>query len=314
MSLAAFLAAGACAAAAALAVRLVVPPTPRLAARVRPYTAAARSALGIPPEVTVARRGDLGSSLAVVARDLVRGLAGRLGRVIDRVGDEVLLLRLRQAGVDADLPVVGRLQAYRLRQLRQAVTWTALLAGVGLVTGQGAATVLLLAGLGLGYGVSRERARVDKAISDRRLRMQVELYTVNQLLAMSARVGGVVQALQRVVARGQGAVVDELSEVLNAHRGGRRIAAALEQAAVTTPEPHAARTYRLLSRGVEYGTDLAEALRDLSEEIRSERVEALKRTATKRRAAMLVPIIGVLAPVMLLFVAAPLPSIVFGGR
>ncbi|CAN5760523.1 MAG: type II secretion system F family protein [Actinomycetota bacterium] len=314
MSVAALLAAIASAAAAALAVRLVVPPTPRLAARVRPYTAATRSALGIAPEVVAPRRSDLGSSVAVLTGNLVSGLAGRLGRIIDRAGDEALLLRLRQAGVDADLPVTSRLQAYRLRQLRQAVTWTALFAGVGLATRQGAATVLLGAGLGLVFGVSRERTRVDKAISNRRLRMQVELYTVNQLLAMSVRVGGVVQALQRVVERGRGAVVNELGEVLNAHRGGRRIAAALEQAAVTTPEPHAARTYRLLSRGVEYGTDLAEALRDLSEEIRSERVEALKRTATKRRAAMLVPIIAVLAPVMLLFVAAPLPSIVFGGR
>jgi tight adherence protein C len=314
MSVPVLLAAVASAAAAALAVRLVVPPTPRLGARVRPYTAAARSALGIAPEVTAARPGDLDSSVTVVVGNLVRRLAGRLGRIIDRGGDEALLLRLRQAGVDADLPVAGRLQAYRLRQLRKAVTWTTLLAGIGLGTGQGAATVLLLAGLGLLYGVSRERARVDKAIEDRRLRIQVELYTINQLLAMSVRIGGVAQALQRVVARGRGAVVDELNEVLNAHRGGRRIAAALEQAAVTTPEPHAARTYRMLSRGVEYGTDLAEALRDLSEEIRDERVEALKRTATKRRAAMLLPIIGVLAPVMLLFVAAPLPSIVFGGR
>ena len=32
------------------------------------------------------------------------------------------------------------------------------------------------------------------------------------------------------------------------------------------------------------------------------------------RAAMLVPTIAVLAPVMLLFIAAPLPSIVFGSR
>lgn len=38
----------------------------------------------------------------------------------------------------------------------------------------------------------------------------------------------------------------------------------------------------------------------------------MRRAATKRRAAMLIPIIAILAPVMLLFVAAPLPSLVFG--
>jgi hypothetical protein len=135
--------------------------------------------------------------------------------------------------------------------------------------------------------------------------MRIELYTVNQLLAMHARVGGgVVQAVQRVVDRGNGAVVEELAEVLRMHRSGRRITDALEHAARTTPEPNAARTYKLLANGVEYGADLAEGLRALSEDIRDQRVEAMKRAATKRRAAMLVPIIAVLAPVMLLFIAA----------
>src|SRR5690606_19695317 len=113
---------------------------------------------------------------------------------------------------------------------------------------------------------------------------------------------------------GRGAVVEELAEVLRAHRSGRRVTEALERAARTTPEPHAARTYKLLANGVEYGADLADGLRALSDDIREQRAEAFKRAATKRRAAMLVPIIAILAPVMLLFVAAPLPSIVFGAR
>ena len=52
----------------------------------------------------------------------------------------------------------------------------------------------------------------------------------------------------------------------------------------------------------------------LSEDLRDARREEIRQTATKRRAAMLVPTIAVLAPVMLLFIAAPLPSIVFGSR
>ena len=55
-------------------------------------------------------------------------------------------------------------------------------------------------------------------------------------------------------------------------------------------------------------------LRALSEDLRDSRREEIRQTATKRRAAMLVPTIAVLAPVMLLFIAAPLPSIVFGSR
>jgi hypothetical protein len=40
----------------------------------------------------------------------------------------------------------------------------------------------------------------------------------------------------------------------------------------------------------------------------------MRRSATRRRAAMLVPIIGILAPVMLLFVGAPLPQVIFGWQ
>src|SRR6266542_1139014 len=64
----------------------------------------------------------------------------------------------------------------------------------------------------------------DWGIQQRREIMRVELYTINHLLAMNIRVGGgVIQAVQRIVERGRGAVVDELAEVLRAHRSGVRI-------------------------------------------------------------------------------------------
>jgi tight adherence protein C len=52
----------------------------------------------------------------------------------------------------------------------------------------------------------------------------------------------------------------------------------------------------------------------LSDDLRDARREELRQAAVKRRAAMLLPTIGILAPIMLLFIAAPLPSIVFGMR
>jgi pilus assembly protein TadC len=136
---------------------------------------------------------------------------------------------------------------------------------------------------------------------------------VTQLLAMHLRTGaGPVQATQRIVDRGRGAVVEELEAVLASVRNGMSEAEAFRRAAEVTPEPGAARTYRLFAAGAERGVDLAGGLRALSEDLRDARRDELRRTATKRRAAMLVPTIAVLAPIMLLFVAAPLPSIVFG--
>jgi pilus assembly protein TadC len=164
------------------------------------------------------------------------------------------------------------------------------------------------------FGLAWPRGRLDRLIARRREEMRVELYTVNHLLAMHVRVGGgVIQALQRVVERGSGAVVTELAEVLRAHRSGVRISAALTRAALQSAEPHAARTYRLLAASAEHGADLARGLMDLSRDLHSQRREDLRRLATRQRAATIIPIVVILAPVLLLFVAAPLPSIVFGG-
>jgi tight adherence protein C len=168
---------------------------------------------------------------------------------------------------------------------------------------------------GVVFGGSRLRGRLQRDVEDRRERLRLELYTVNQLLAMHVRTGaGPVQATQRVVDRGAGAVVDELQAVLLAMRNGVAEPTAFRRAAELTPEPSAARTYKLFAAGAERGVDLADGLRALSEDLRDARREEIRQSATKRRAAMLVPTIAVLAPVMLLFIAAPLPSIVFGGR
>src|SRR4029079_12290472 len=135
------------------------------------------------------------------------------------------------------------------------------------------------------------------------------------LLAMHVRTGaGPMQAVQRLVARGRGAVVVELRDVLVWIRRGMGEAGGFRHAAEGTPEPSATRTYQLVAAGVERGVDLASGLLALSEDIRDARREQLHKDAVRRRAAMLIPTIGILAPIMLLFIAAPLPSIVLGHR
>ena len=89
---------------------------------------------------------------------------------------------------------------------------------------------------------------------------------------------------------------------------------AFRRAAENTPEPSAARTYHLLAASSERGADLGRALLALSEDVRDARREQMHKDAVRRRAAMLVPTIAILAPIMLLFIAAPLPSIVLGNR
>lgn len=289
---------------------VVVPPTRRLAPRVRPYTVGTRARIGHGVDGSDLATPASSSTVARVFGPPFRALVHRLGRLLERRTDTALSFSLCHAGYVDVTP-----DEYRTRTALRVLAFGLGGAGFGVLVFHRS-----LAGLGLGlcgvlFGASRGRGRLDRAVVDRRERIRLELYTINQLLAMHVRTGaGPVQATQRVVDRGHGVVVDELRAVLAAMRNGVGEPDAFRHAAELTPEPAAARTYKLFAAGAERGVDLADGLRALSEDLRDARREEIRQTATKRRAAMLVPTIAVLAPVMLLFIAAPLPSIVFGSR
>ena len=299
--------------AAAGTAALVVRPLPRLAPRVRPYTVVARARLRGDVDVVAPPPAPVdpgGGTLRRLFLPPLRAAAARIGRVVERRDDASLERSLRQAGYRAVTPA-----DYRARVVSRLTMFAVAGAAFGIVVVGSPVATLALAFCGALFGASRTRGRIDRAIRDRSERMRLELYTVNQLLAMHVRTGaGPIQAVQRLVDRGEGAVIDELESVLVAVRHGTPEARAFRDAADITPEPNAARTYNLFAAGAERGVDLAGALRALSEDLRDARREEIRKSATKRRAAMLVPTIAVLAPVMLLFIAAPLPSIVFGSR
>jgi tight adherence protein C len=308
--------AGICSAlAVGAAVSLVFPATRRLGPRVRPYTISARTTLGGSADVRAVADGGAGSAFRGVFVPLVSGLANRLSRLIDRTGDETLALRIRQGGLFPEVAEADRLAAYRVRQLVTVLAWVvgAVFGSMLLSLSTSRGVVMLF--LAVIVGATRQRGRLDRAIEERQTRMRIEIYTVNQLLAVRARAGGgVVQAVSQLVARGRGEVVSELREALRLHRVGMRASEAFHRIAQQTPEPFCARTYSLLAIAEDRGVDLAEGLLSLSEDVREARRAGIRRTATKRRAAMLVPTIAILAPVMLIFVAAPLPRLVLGWQ
>jgi tight adherence protein C len=301
--------------AVAAAASMVVPRTRRLGPRVRPYTIASRTSLGRSADVRGVADGGPGSAIRGVFAPLVSGMATRLSRLIDQTGDEMLALRIKQAGLFPEVAESDRLAAYRVRQLATVAGWAVAAVTVSLVLSLSTGRGLVMLGLALVVGATRQRGRLDRAIEDRQTRMRIEIYTVNQLLAVRARAGGgVVQAVGQLVSRGRGEVVTELREALRLQRAGMRASDAFHRIAEQTPEPFCARTYALLAVAEDRGVDLAEGLLSLSEDVREARRAAIRRTATKRRAAMLLPTIAILAPVMLIFVAAPLPRLVLGWQ
>lgn len=300
------LAASTTALAAGLLVRAFVPPPRRLRGRVDPYLSPRLSALSEPADA---------GSIRSVFGPIVRDAANWMGRLIDRSGSDVTLLRLRQAGWFKGQTESEMLTGFRLRQLRAVVGGAAVAAAAGQLLGASVAVRFTLIGLGLVVGVTRTRGRLERSVESRREAMKVEIYTINQLLAMRVRAGGgVVQAVRATVERGSGEVVGELDEALRLHRAGWRGPDAFRRIAELTPEPFCSRTYRLLASAEERGAELAGSLLSLSEDVRETRRESIKRSATKRRAAMLVPTIAILAPVLILFVAAPLPYLITGWQ
>lgn len=297
--------------------RIIVKPTPHLAGRLRPYTAASRSTLGRSPEAQlVASHAPVSTPQGVAQRlyrPIVESLANSMMKVFGSAFDDAALgLRLKQAGVLPDVADADRAHEFRVRQVGGALMWSVGAGLVAIVIGLPPALAITLALAGGVIGITRQSGNVGKHVEARRERMRVELYTVNQLMAIYLRTSGSpVLAAQRLVRRGRGAVIDELNEALRLHTRGMAASRAFNRIADQTPEPFAARTYKLLASGSERGADLAQALLSLSEDVREHRRTEVKRGATKRQAAILLPILIFLAPTMLLFIAAPLPSLVF---
>jgi Flp pilus assembly protein TadB len=204
---------------------------------------------------------------------------------------------------------------FRVRQASAGLLF-AIVSGVAVALATRAPLAVLVAvTAGFTLGATRARKMLERAVAERARSVRRELYTVNHLLAMHVRTGsGPIQAVQRIVDRGRGAAVEEFAAILGAIRRGVPEAEGFRRAAERTPEPSAARTYQLLAASVDRGSDLGAALLALSEDLRDARREQLHKDAVRRRAAMLLPTIALLAPIMLLFIAAPLPSIVLGAR
>jgi tight adherence protein C len=236
----------------------------------------------------------------------VAAVAGRLeGR-----SDEELARLLHQAG-RADVSV----DEFRVQQVMRGATTAVAFGVVGLMVVRRPVLALVLALVGFVRGSAQVRTGVERAVAARATRLRLELTTVAQLLALHVRTGaGPMQAVQRFAARGRGVAADELRGVVASVRAGSRESEAFRRAAELSAAPEGARLHQLFATGVERGADLAAALLVIADDLRDARRDDVRRSAIRARAAMLVPTIGILAPVMLLFIAAPLPSIVLGNR
>ena len=300
--------------AAWLAGALIRPPA-SLESRLRPYVQLRRTRLGQRADVTAALAIDSTADFGPFRRifnPIVEGFAELVARLVDSGDEELVARRLRHAGFVDVTP-----REYRISQAARALVGTVggVLAGLwlGAVWGSPAFWALVGVGLGIGWGLTSARGKVNAAIERRTATMRLELYTVAHLLAMLVRANHTpAMAVRQVSQRGRGPVIDELREAQHWVAGGLTLAEAMERLSAETPEPAAARVYRILGEASQQGSDVAESLMTVANTLRAERREELERLGTRRKGAMIVPTLLVMAPVVFLYVVAPIPRFIFG--
>lgn len=289
---------------------VTVRPTRRLEARVAPYAQRARRMLGQTADPSLLfRSGSRSRPRRGVLGPMFGAVANQLSDILDAGGEEAVLRRVRQAG-RRDLT----LERYRLQQLGSTMFGVVLFTLLMLIVRPSGATVLAAAGFGAVWGATRWRTRFDKAIKRRRDQMRAELYTIAQMLAIHLQAGTApLVAVETLTRRGSGEVSSELRDALDWIAAKTPAREAFERLAEETPEPAAARLYRLLATSDTGAIDtLADALLHTANDLRAQRREDVERLAVRRRFQMLLPMILIMGPVLLLFLVAPLPTLILG--
>jgi tight adherence protein C len=276
------------------------------ARRLAPYTEVTRTRMGVPVESTPQP-----VMVAEAARRLLGPLAGSLvswaGRML-RVADTASLeQRLRQAGNPMTV------EDYRRRHLYWTLATPILGAVVGALLGSTVLAVVLFAA-GAAGGGRRMGDQLRRLTRARAAQLRSDLPTVAGIL--SSRVensNSLAVAVHSVVAMGSGPVIDDLGRAMVLKETGYSLAEAFEMVAAEAIDGSAARFYRFLATAAGGGLDLPTTLLDQARELRGQRREEIERAAARRQISMALPNVGLMLPVLLLFLVAPIPHLLFGS-
>ncbi|MEX2323363.1 MAG: type II secretion system F family protein [Acidimicrobiia bacterium] len=216
----------------------------------------------------------------------------------------VVSVRPRQPVIDRYLVTEPTRTTRRQRTIR--VPASAMVGGaLGVVVaaaaeGTGIAPVPLLAVAGI-VGSRVGAARRERL---RMVRLEHELPTVTDALALSILAGDSVSgAIRHLCGSAGGVVTDELRAVVDSGADG--LEARLRAAADGTASPQARRLYLLLAHGHRAGGRLAENLSDLADDLRGGLEHRLTAEGGTRALAVYGPILGLMIPVTLVFLMYP---------
>ncbi len=231
------------------------------------------------------------------ARDrLARGWGGG-------ANGDALAQRLRQAGLAPD--VVG----FRATQLGWAVAGLALggvLAVVLTLSGRGGLVAVLLPPLGAVAAIVICEQRLTTRARRRIARINDELPTVLEFLALCLAAGeGLRDALRRVGEVGSGVLTEELRAAVLASGTGSNLSDALLGLAKNVDVPALSRAVEHLVAAMDRGAPLAQVLQEQAVDAREDAKRALIESAGRKEILMLLPLVFLILPLSVLFAVFP---------
>jgi tight adherence protein C len=236
------------------------------------------------------------------ARALLR-LLGPLGRLARPGADAEALLR--QAGAQMSVSDFAALKAAALVGLGAA----------GLAAGAALGS-LALAALFAAAGAAAGNVLPDWLLSSRAAARRAEIAAgvpalVDVLAACAAAGLGIHEALRRVAPRLRGPLGAEVRRAVAEASAGATLREALESMARRAGVPEAERLAESLALAVRYGTPVADALRQLSEELRAARRTRAEEFARRAEVRAVIPVAAfIFLPLLALMVAPALMMLI----
>jgi tight adherence protein C len=265
---------------------------PTLARRIAPYIRDITDPRGLTP-VRGVRVAD--------PRSLWRAALDRVGAAMG--GAESIERRLRQAGRASDAA------SFRARQLGWAVAGLAL-GGAGAVlfvlAGRGFGGLVLLPPLAAFGGAALYDFSLSRAASARIARIEEELPTVLEFLALCLSAGeGILDSVRRVSQVGAGELTTELRSVVVAVGTGSSLSESLTRLSARLEISSLARAVDQLVAAIDRGAPLAHVLHAQALDAREEAKRRLIERAGRKEIYMLIPLVFLILPLSVLFAVFP---------
>jgi tight adherence protein C len=147
---------------------------------------------------------------------------------------------------------------------------------------------------------------LSRSVAARRARARAEFPTTVDMVCLAVTAGESLRgALELVAGTGGGPLASEIRVALRVARGGVPLADALQQRARGLGLPPYDRFLEAVIAAQERGLPLGEALRAMAFDVREAEKRKVIEAAGRKQVSMLVPVIGLILPVAIVFAFFP---------